>query len=434
MNLGIENEFQEFKESLGQLDKGLKSITSMLNRHNKAVVYFGVLDNGDVCGLSVGKDTLMDIRNKIRDRIEPRIYADIATLIDEEGKTYIKVSANGTDIPYSYDGRYYIRNVSSDEQATNDVLRKMLASSDADIIRQKTSPKQDLTFKSLFSFLSSAGKHPTNSEEFFSNYGMLTREGKFNINAYLLSDNNEISMKVVVFDGKDKSDMSKRTEYGHKCLLLSLDEIAQFFNSINVTKVDVKATKRIETSLFDYPSFREAWINACLHNDWNNAISPSIYLYDDRIEIVSYGGLPYTLTKEGFFNGTSVPVNKSLLLIFIAAGYAEQSGHGIPTIVNRYGRDVFSFEDGMLKVTIPFEFERDDVSKRKKITKQEKTLTKNQKSVYNILSEDGDKSLQDVADEAKLSLAGVKKICLKLQEYGVLKRIGSKKSGSWIVL
>ena len=29
MNLGIENEFQEFKEGLGQLDKGLKSITSM---------------------------------------------------------------------------------------------------------------------------------------------------------------------------------------------------------------------------------------------------------------------------------------------------------------------------------------------------------------------------------------------------------------------
>lgn len=26
MNLGIEDEFQEFKESLGQLDKGLKSI------------------------------------------------------------------------------------------------------------------------------------------------------------------------------------------------------------------------------------------------------------------------------------------------------------------------------------------------------------------------------------------------------------------------
>lgn len=433
MNLGIENEFQEFKESLGQLDKGLKSITAMLNRHGKATVYFGVDDNGDVCGLSIGKDSLMDIRNKIRDKIEPRIYADIAELSDEHNKKYIRVTANGADIPYSYDGRYYIRNVSSDEQASNDILRKMLATSDSDIIRQKSSPKQDLTFKTFFALLSGVGKHPTDTEEFYGNYGMLTREGKFNMNAYLLSDNNDISMKVVVFEGKDKSFMSKRTEYGSKCLLLSMDEIAEYFNSLNITRVDVSGTKRIEINLFDYPSFREAWINACLHNDWNNAIAPSVYLFDDRIEIVSYGGLPYTLTKEGFFNGTSVPVNKSLLLVFIAGGYAEQSGHGVPTIVNKYGREAFSFEDGMLKVTIPLEFERDEVIERQNTEMRRKQLTKNQKAVYDILAENGRKALQEVADELELSLAGVKKICSKLQEYGLLERSGSKKEGFWIV-
>ena len=432
MNLGIENEFQEFKEGLGQLDKGLKSITSMLNRHGKATVYFGVDDNGDVCGLSIGKNTLMDIRNKIRDKIEPRIFAEIVELSDELGRKYIKVSVNGADIPYSFDGRYYIRNVSSDEQASNDILRKMLATSDSDIIRQKTSPKQNLTFKTLFALLSGVGKHPSDTEEFYGNYGLLTRDGKFNINAYLLSDNNDISMKVVVFEGKDKSVMSRRTEYGSKCLLLSLDEIAEFFSSMNVTRVDVKGTKRKENALFDYPSFREAWINACLHNDWNNAIAPSVYVFDDRIEVVSYGGIPYTLTKEGFFNGTSVPVNKSLLFVFIAAGYAEQSGHGVPTIVERYGRGVFSFEDGMVKVTIPLEFERNEVQERKNAERQRKGLTRNQKKIYDILFEDGKKSLQEVADESGLSLAGVKKICLKLQEYGILERSGSKKDGVWI--
>lgn len=432
MNLGIENEFQEFKEGLGQLDKGLKSITSMLNRHGKATVYFGVDDNGDVCGLSIGKNTLMDIRNKIRDKIEPRIFAEIVELSDELGRKYIKVSVNGADIPYSFDGRYYIRNVSSDEQASNDILRKMLATSDSDIIRQKTSPKQNLTFKTLFALLSGVGKHPSDTEEFYGNYGLLTRDGKFNINAYLLSDNNDISMKVVVFEGKDKSVMSRRTEYGSKCLLLSLDEIAEFFSSMNVTRVDVKGTKRKENALFDYPSFREAWINACLHNDWNNAIAPSVYVFDDRIEVVSYGGIPYTLTKEGFFNGTSVPVNKSLLFVFIAAGYAEQSGHGVPTIVDRYGRGVFSFEDGMVKVTIPLEFERNEVQERKNAERQRKGLTRNQKKIYDILFEDGNKSLQEVADESGLSLAGVKKICLKLQEYGILERSGSKKDGIWI--
>lgn len=432
MNLGIEDEFQEFKEGLGQLDKGLKSLTSMLNKHGKGTVYFGVNDNGDVVGLSVGKNTLMDIRNRIRDKIEPRIYADISEEIDED-KEYIKVYANGFDIPYSFDGRYYLRNVSSDEQASNDVLRKMLSTSESDIIRQKASPNQDLSFKSFFAILAGNNIHPKATKEFYANYGLLNKEEKFNINAYLLADNNEISLKVVTFEGQDKTVMSKRTEYGGKCLLVSISEIMNYFESINVTNVDLNGTLRKEVPLFDFPSFREAWINACLHNDWNNAISPSIHLFDDRIEIISYGGLPFMLSKEGFFKGTSIPVNKSLLTIFMAAHFAEQSGHGIPTIVEKYGRDVFSFDDGMLKVTIPLAFERQEVVARKMIALQKKRLTSNQKNVYETLKEDATLSLQEVADKLGLSLAGVKKICSNLQEYGILERSGSKRDGIWII-
>ena len=150
MNLGQENEYQEFKESLGQLDKGLKSLVSMLNRHGGGTVFFGVDDNGEVVGLTVGKDTLMDIRNRIRDKIEPRIYAELSELKDENGKSYIVVNAKGSDIPYSFDGRYYIRNLSADEKASNELLRKMLSSSDSDLIRQKSSPKQDLILKTFF--------------------------------------------------------------------------------------------------------------------------------------------------------------------------------------------------------------------------------------------------------------------------------------------
>ena len=433
MNLGIEDEFTEFKESLSQLDKGLKSITSMLNKHGEGTVFFGVSDVGDVCGLEIGKDTLMDIRNRIRDKIEPRIYAEIKDYADENGKKYIKVSAKGTDVPYSYDGRYYVRNVSADEQASNDILRKMLASSDADIIRQKSAPKQQLTFRSFFALLSGLGIHPKDTEEFYGNYGLLNRENEFNINAYLMSDNNDISIKVVVFEGENKSVMSKRTEYGKKCLLLSVSEVLEYFKSINTTRVDISESQRKEQALFDFPSFREAWINACLHNDWNEGIAPSVYMYDDRIEIVSYGGLPYSLSQEGFYNGTSVPVNKSLLMIFMASKYAEQSGHGVPTIVEKYGREVFYFDDGMIKVTIPLAYDREEVSERKNMISLKKGLTKRQEQVLEYLKSNPMATLQEVASNCELSLGGVKKMCLKLQEIGVLVREGSKRDGRWIV-
>ena len=407
----------------------------MLNKHGRGTVYFGVADNGEVCGVILGKNTLMDIRNRIADKIDPRIYAEIKDYKDENQKVYIKVTAHGSDAPYSFDGRYYYRNVSADEQATNAILRKMLSSSDADVIKHQESPEQKLTFKTLFSLLSANGKHPNNTDEFYKNYSLLNDEAKFNMNAYLLADKNNISIKVVTFNGLDKSVMSNRTEYGNKSLLSVVAEVSEFFSSINITNVDVTSTQREEIPLFDFSSFREAWINACLHTDWKHAIAPAVYLFDDRIEVVSYGGIPFTLTKEDFYNGTSVPVNKSLLTIFMACGYAEQTGHGIPTIVEKYGRNAFSFDDGMLKVTIPLAFARPDVVARESVNLLENisNLTENQRKVYEALKEDGKKSLKEIAELTGLSLPGVKKICSMLQKYKLVERLGSKKTGEWIV-
>ena len=42
-------------------------------------------------------------------------------------------------------------------------------------------------------------------------------------------------------------------------------------------------------------------------------------------------------------------------------------------------------------------------------------------------------TLQEAASGCELSLGGVKKICSKLQEIGVLGREGSKRDGRWIV-
>ena len=431
MNIGQENEFQEFKESLAQLDKGLKSLTAMLNRHGTGTVYFGVDDNGNVKNLNIGKETLMDIRNRIRDIIEPQILANIEELRDEDGHVYIRVSAKGTDTPYSCDGRYYVRNVSADETVTNDMLRKMLAAGDADLIRQIPAENQDLTFSQFFTFLAGHGIHASNPETIYKSYSLINSSGEFNLMALLLSDQNCFSIKVVKFSGIDKTAMSGRTEYGKKCLLCTVREVLDYFKGINITKVDVAGATRRETDLFSYPAFREAWINACLHNAWNDRIPPAVYIFDNRIEIVSYGGLPYGLSEEGFYNGTSLPINKSLLTLFILSDYSEQSGHGVPTIVSDYGKDAFSFEDEMLKVSLNFRFVPDNVLVRKRKEASQLELTENQVKVYSYLSDNPTATLQEVSDKLGIGLSGVKKITQKLQDLELLIRAGSKRSGRW---
>ena len=63
--------------------------------------------------------------------------------------------------------------------------------------------------------------------------------------------------------------------------------------------------ERIETPLFDEDSVREAIINAFVHNDWKNETPPTIFMFDDRFEIFSYGELPYGITQDMIFNGYS---------------------------------------------------------------------------------------------------------------------------------
>lgn len=85
---------------------------------------------------------------------------------------YIKVTAHGSDIPYSCDGRYYIRNVAADETVSNEILRKMLTTSETDIIRRIPSEDQDLTFNQFDSFMSKYGIHTESSISFHKNYGL----------------------------------------------------------------------------------------------------------------------------------------------------------------------------------------------------------------------------------------------------------------------
>ena len=79
--------------------------------------------------------------------------------------------------------------------------------------------------------------------------------------------------------------------------------------------------KRKETSSFDKDAFREAVINAFVHNKWTDGNAPMFTVYSDRIEILSRGKLSSLQTKEGFFRGESIPVNPELSDIFFTATY-----------------------------------------------------------------------------------------------------------------
>ena len=118
-----------------------------------------------------------------------------------------------------------------------------------------------------------------NNDSFNKNNGLLTKNGKFNLLASILADNNNCSIKVVKFKGEDKSEMISRNEYGYKCLILAMQNALEYVQSLNETRVVVnEEAVRKEIHLFDASSLREAWNNACLHTRWDKMVPPCIYI------------------------------------------------------------------------------------------------------------------------------------------------------------
>ncbi len=58
-------------------------------------------------------------------------------------------------------------------------------------------------------------------------------------------------------------------------------------------------------------------MDAFTHNDWVDLNAPMISVFEDRIEILSYGGLPAKQTITGFFAGKSKPRCIELAEIFL---------------------------------------------------------------------------------------------------------------------
>uniref|UniRef100_UPI0037C5E54B Fic family protein n=1 Tax=Paenimyroides marinum TaxID=1159016 RepID=UPI0037C5E54B len=121
----------------------------------------------------------------------------------------------------------------------------------------------------------------------------------------------------------------------------------------NRTLAKITPKERKEQRLWNAIALREAVINAFVHNDYTKEVAPKFEIFDDRLEITSYGSLPEGLSKEEFFEGYSIIRNKELMRIFKDLDLVEQLGSGIPRILQAYTQDCFHFSENFLRVTLP---------------------------------------------------------------------------------
>ena len=191
---------------------------------------------------------------------------------------------------------------------------------------------------------------------------------------------------------------------------------------------------RYDRYLFDFDCVNEAVLNALVHNDWT-ITEPQISMFSNRLEILSHGGLPGGLTTKAYFEGISRPRNATLMRIFLSLGLTEHTEHGIPTIVKRYGQDVFDINENYIKCSIPFD--QEVLERQKKnigSVSARGVLNKTEQQILKYVLVQPEITAVELAAKINVTTRTVERNMASLQKKGKLIRNGSKRDGKWKVI
>ena len=431
----FESENVEFKERLNETIP--KEIVAFLNTDGGSI-YIGIKDDGSTIGVSKVDESLKRISDIITDNIEPvpaglvepKIeFIDSKTVIVIEVKKGLQALYCIKKHGFSQAGCYLRIGSSCKSMSTEEIQRRyMQGISNRDLIISAVGMTGNLSFNTLKNYYTSAGYH-LNDNSFEQSLKLRTVDGHYNKMAELLSDNNMIPVIVVKFDGKDKTCISSRNDYGGGCLLFTYEKIKNRFVSENICKTDTSVRPRVDKYLFDMNAVNEALINAIVHNDWTIS-QPLFCIFSDRIEILSHGGLPNGQSEEQFFSGVSCPRNDMLMTIFNQMNISEHTGHGIPVIVSKYGKEAFEITNNYINVTIPFNEEVMTVGGNLGGNLGGNSELEN--FVISKILENNKISAKTISEQLGVGQRSVERAFASLKEKGVIEREGGTR-GIWVV-
>ena len=427
----------ELKATLN--DKLEKEIVAFLNNREGGILYIGIDDKGN----PVKNSDLDSMQLKIADRIKNNILPstlglfDIATeYVDNIPITKIIVSS-GLEKPYYIKSKgmspngCYMRLGTSTQPMSTTLIDELYAKRIHTTLRNIPSPRQDLTFAQLKIYYQERGFEL--NRKFANSLELLTPDGQYNYIAYLLADENGVSIKVAKYTGTTKVDLVENEEYGYCSLIKAANHVLEKMKIENVTKVKVTSTKRIEKNLVESVPLREALINAVVHNDFSREIPPVFEVFSDRIEITSYGGLIPGQSKEDFFSCSSMPRNRELMRVFKDLGLVEQLGSGMSRILQSYDRSIFEISDHFIKAIFPFSLSANDeiVANGDNNGDISGDNQSDRDKVLLLLEKEPDITAKKMSEQTGMSTRKISRIIRELRESEMIIRIGSSRKGYW---
>ena len=215
--------------------------------------------------------------------------------------------------------------------------------------------------------------------------------------------------------------------------------------------ITYEGIQRIETLPMPREALREALLNACINKDYAEPSPIQIRVYENKLEIINGGVLPEGWTVETLLSShRSMPYNPDIANTFFRAGEIEAWGRGIERIITACKQDGFStpefrYDASGIWTTFKFEYpERATTQNGQNTTKKtvqktiQKTiqkLTQKQQAILAYLNEHPNATRKELCENIPdATMGGVIHNLSRLQELGLLKRVGGRKQGYWQVM
>ena len=116
--------------------------------------------------------------------------------------------------------------------------------------------------------------------------------------------------------------------------------------------------RREKNRLYPIEAIREIVINALVHRDWTRSVDIEVGLYEDRLEVISPGGLHNSMTVEKMIAGLRYSRNTVLMETMRDYGYVDYRGMGIRSKVlpllkaHKHPEPTFEANEDHLKTTL----------------------------------------------------------------------------------
>lgn len=340
-----EDSYTQFKVQAVSSKDLAKEFVAFSNAEG-GILLFDVRDDGEIKGLSSDEVESLGqlVGNVANENVKPPIHPLIQNISIEDKRVLIVSIANGMSKPYSTaSGDYYTKSGADKKKISQEELRRLFAESKrlfADEEKVYGTDISDINTQLYYIYLEKANKDIFDKlkkgalnldilleNEMIMKGDNLTLAGnlifginpqKFNKLFYVnccYFDGNDISITQYISKKRIKGTIEKLYDDSMSFVTSNLryKQVEENFNSNGILEIDERV-------------LGELIVNTLIHRDYYINSSIKIFIFHNRVEIISPGKLTNSLTIENIKNGRSICRNP--ILDSICENILTYSGYG----------------------------------------------------------------------------------------------------------